>query len=120
MAIINFTEKNFTAAPFEFVDVPVPVGATMIILRINRTQWTNKNQIVLVQLWLSLNGGVDYYPAGSATAEGGIVLDRQGVPMTVWPSAWTLADPDNPNRMVAAHILSARNNVRLSGSVELL
>lgn len=89
-----------------FSSAPIPVGATLLTLSIDRTQWTDPSTQIDFGIEVSQDNGVTWASWGRATASGGAGLERDGVtPVTESNFSVTLLNPQNSQRQVRGDVI---------------
>ena len=120
MMRIDIISKQYDPVVPEVQETSIPVDARAVTLRLNRAQWIDPSALLMVQLWVSVDGGVSYWPGGGGTAQGGSLLDRAGQPLTETMWAWSLPEVGNPNRKAKLHLMASQKFVRIACSLEFV
>lgn len=107
-----------------FGPVAVPVGLTNATVAFDRGEWTSQSTTITLNIDLSLDGGVtwnlhpdaDPFPVGME-AEGGVALDKNGVPYTQSSRSAPLPQPGSSQRMVRGFITVAGGPITTTGTL---
>ena len=91
-----------SAGPISFGPVVIPVGLSIVTVRMARNSWADTGGIVAeMGIDLSLDSGkswiLDHVRVG---AVGGDLIDRKGNPITHTTATIGLPEPNNPNRKI--------------------
>jgi hypothetical protein len=106
--------------------VNVPTGLTAAKVTIDRTNWTNPAITLSLTIDISLDNGVtwnsphpavDPFPVG-LTAEGGIILDKNGQVEQTTIQAVPMPQPANANRRLRATLVVAGGSIPTTVTVE--
>lgn len=95
-----FTSRNYQPGEYTFPASNIPLGISQATLSLNRTDWTNPASKVNFKFERSQDNGVTWLPAGSFTAEGGVLIGRDGQVATASSATFDFPEPANQTRKV--------------------
>ena len=114
-----FTNRNYSPGSYTFPATIIPLGVAAATLSLNRADWTNPASKVDFKFEISLDNGVTWRFGGSFTAEGGVLLGKDGLGATESSATFDFPEPTNALRKVRGTLQVIGVAFRTDGTLTL-